>query len=63
MQRLRPLTEEECYFRCYGWVGSSEEVTVLEPETHRPPDTPSVLAERLRLEFEAALEGREREAA
>jgi hypothetical protein len=63
MQRLRPLTEEECYLRCYGWVGSGDEVKVLEPEAPREPDSPSALAERVRLKLEAALEAAEREAA
>jgi hypothetical protein len=63
MQRLRPLGEEECYLRCYGWIGSGEFVKVLESEAPRPRETPSVLAERLRLQFEAALDDRDREAA
>ena len=28
MQRLRPLSEEECYLRCYGWRGSEDAVKV-----------------------------------
>jgi hypothetical protein len=63
MQRLRPLSEEECYLRCYGWIGTGEFVKVLEPEAPRSGDRPSVLAERVRLQFEAALEEREPEAA
>ena len=28
MQRLRPLNEQECYLRCYGWVGGDDAVRV-----------------------------------
>lgn len=63
MHRLRPLTEEECYLRCYGWVGTEEDVTVLDPERSGEEGSPSVLAERVRLRLEAALGEREREAA
>jgi hypothetical protein len=63
MQRLRPLTEEECYLRCYGWVGNGDEVKVLETEQAREADSPSVVAERVRLRLETALSEREREAA
>jgi hypothetical protein len=63
MQRLRPLTEEECYLRCYGWVGRGDEVKVLELEQAAESDTPSVVAERVRIKLEAALSERERKAA
>ena len=63
MQRLRPLNEEECYLRCYGWTGSGEFVKVLERDGPRDEESPSVIAERLRLQFEAALDERDREAA
>jgi hypothetical protein len=63
MQRLRPLTEEECYLRCYGQRGADETVKLVESEPARAPGMPSVLAERMRLHFEAAIEAREREAA
>jgi hypothetical protein len=48
--RLRPLTEAECYARCYG--GRREEVSsffrILQPEEVRTPAT----AEKLRELFE-----------
>jgi hypothetical protein len=63
MQRLRALSEEECYLRCYGQRGGDETVRVLDPEPPGGWTSPSVLAERIRLQFEAALEAREPEAA
>jgi hypothetical protein len=63
MHRLRHLTEEECYLRCYGWLGTGEDVTVLEPEPPTEAGSPSILAERIRLRLEAALEEQDREAA
>lgn len=63
MQRLRPLSEEECYLRCYGQRGADDTVRVLAPDRADEPGTPSVLAERLRLQLEAALDARGREAA
>ena len=33
-QRLRPLSEEECYLRCYGWRGERT------PSRSSPPGTP-----------------------
>ena len=62
MQRLRPLNEEECYLRCYGWVGAEDAVKVVRP-TDDEPETTAVLTERIRRAFEARLEGREAEAA
>jgi hypothetical protein len=50
MQRLRPLDEQECYLRCYGWVGSDDAVRVLRPGDD-PPEATSVLTERIRLAF------------
>jgi hypothetical protein len=62
MQRLRPLSETECYLRCYGWRGSDETVKVLQSAAE-PRETPSVIAERIRLALEASLDAREAEAA
>ena len=62
MQRLRPLNEEECYLRCYGWVGEEDAVTVIRSEAESPEST-AVLTERIRLAFEALLDEREPEAA
>jgi hypothetical protein len=63
MQRLRPLSEEECYLRCYGQRGADDTVKLVETEPIRSPGEPSVLAERMRLQLEAAIDAREREAA
>jgi hypothetical protein len=52
------MDEEECYLRCYGWVGEEEDVRVLPPGTPEPQAT-SVLTERIRLAFEARLDGRD----
>lgn len=63
MQRLRPLSEEECYLRCYGQRGADDTVRLLARDPAGEPGTPSVFAERLRLQLEAALDAREPEAA
>ncbi len=57
MQRLRPLGEQECYLRCYGWVGTDDAVRVRRPGDDEP-EAVAVLTERIRLAFEARLEGR-----
>jgi hypothetical protein len=63
MQRLRPLNEQECYLRCYGWVGGDDDaVRVIRPGDDTPEAT-AVLTERIRLAFEALLDEREPEAA
>ena len=59
--RLRPLSEAECYARCYGGHGD-ERVSVgrlLPRRTNTPPAT----GERLRELFEERLDAREAEAA
>jgi hypothetical protein len=63
MKRLRPLSEQECYLRCYGWSRGDESVTVLPARVERAPDAPSVVAERIRRMFESELDTRAREAA
>jgi hypothetical protein len=62
MQRLRPLSETECYLRCYGWRGSEETVKVLHVND-APRESPSVMAERIRIALESMLDAREPEAA
>jgi hypothetical protein len=62
MQRLRPLDEQECYLRCYGWVGTDDAVRVLRPG-EEAPEANAVVTERIRLAFEALLDEREPEAA
>ena len=62
MQRLRPLSEEECYLRCYGWMGDEDDVRVIRPGDDSP-EAIALLTERIRLAFEARLAGRHAEAA
>ncbi len=62
MQRLRPLNEQECYLRCYGWVGGDDAVRVMRPGD-AAPESVAVLTERIRLAFEALRDEREPEAA
>ena len=62
MQRLRPLNEQECYLRCYGWVGEDDAVRVTRPGSEAPEAT-AALTERIRLAFEARMDDREAEAA
>lgn len=61
MQRLRPLSEQECYLRCYGSRGE-DSVRVIREE-HESDEVASVLTDRIRRAFEAGLETREAEAA
>jgi hypothetical protein len=63
MKRLRPLSEQECYLRCYGSSRGDESVTVLPGRVERAADTPSVVAERIRRMFESRLDARAPEAA
>ena len=62
MQRLRPLNEQECYLRCYGWVGGDDAVRVKRPGPDEPEAT-AVLTERIRLAFERRLSEERAEAA
>lgn len=56
MARLRPLTEEECYARCYGM--RSDDVTVIRVERPRAAHRARVHGEVLRRRFEELLEAR-----
>jgi hypothetical protein len=58
--RLRPLSEAECYARCYGY--RPDEVKVVKVERRPRLDT-RVSGEDLRQSFEERLERREPEAA
>lgn len=60
--RLRALSEEECYTRCYGWRGQEDTVKVLRDAPGERTE-PSVVAERVRLALERALDARASEAA
>lgn len=57
MRRLRPLSEAECYARCYG--GGEETVRVLRLEPRRPRHTLILEGEALRRRFEELLESRD----
>jgi hypothetical protein len=57
MRRLRPLSEAECYARCYlGWEAT---VRVIGLEPRRPRHTVLLEGEALRRRFEEALDARE----
>jgi hypothetical protein len=62
MERLRTLSEAECYERCYGWRWSEESVKVLRREPD-PRAEPTELGERLRRLLELRLDERDAEAA
>jgi hypothetical protein len=57
MIRLRPLSEAECYARCYlGWEPT---VRVVRAEPRRPRFPTTVSGEALRRLFEDRIDGRE----
>jgi hypothetical protein len=64
--RLRTLSESECYERCYGWRWDDDSVKVL-PGTvgggHDPRKDPTAMGERLRSLLELRLDDREQDAA
>jgi hypothetical protein len=62
MERLRTLSEAECYERCYGWRYDEDTVKVL-PSSSRPASDPGDVGERLRMLLELRLDAREAEAA
>ena len=62
MERLRTLSEADCYERCYGWRWAWDTVKVLRREPD-PRDDPSERGERLRHLLELRLDAREAEAA
>jgi hypothetical protein len=61
VRRLRPLTEEECYLRCYGVDETT--VRVVRIELERPAARFRVTGEELRRLFEVRLDARETELA
>lgn len=63
MQRLRPLSEQECYLRCYGWTGTDDVRVVRDLPAAAAAAADAVLTERIRLAFEARIAEREAEAA
>lgn len=60
MRRLRPLTEAECYARCYGGWEETVKIVRLEPRLARREL--AVEGEALRVRFEELLDGRDPEA-
>lgn len=62
MERMRTLTEGECYERCYGWRWTEDSVKVLRTEPD-PRTEASDMGERLRRLLELRLDTREPEAA
>jgi hypothetical protein len=62
MERMRSLSEDECYLRCYGWRGSDDSVRLVSS-----PGPPSVdlrleqseTGERLRRLLELRFDARE----
>ena len=62
MERLRTLSEAECYERCYGWRYSEDAVKVLPSGAPLRPQ-PGDVGERLRKLLELRLDAREAEAA
>jgi hypothetical protein len=57
MRRLRTLSEDECYCRCYG--GGDESVKVVRVEREHEPEEMRLTGERLRRLFERRLDLRE----
>ena len=62
MERLRTLSEAECYERCYGWRHDEDTVKLL-PRGGRRQAEPGDVGERLRMLLELRLDAREPEAA
>jgi hypothetical protein len=61
VRRLRPLSEEECYLRCYGVDETTVRVVRLEPPRSR--GLGRITGEELRRLFEVRLDAREPELA
>ena len=64
MERLRTLSEAECYERCYGWRYTEDSVKLLPrgPAASLEPE-PEDFGEKLRMLLEHRLDAREPEAA
>ena len=61
MERLRTLSEAECYERCYGWRHTEDAVKLL-PRRRTAAEAEDV-GEKLRMLLELRLDAREPEAA
>jgi hypothetical protein len=57
VRRLRPLSEEECYLRCYGFDEAT--VRLIRLESRRPLTLARISGEDLRKLFEVRLDSRE----
>ncbi len=57
MRRLRPLSEAECYARCYG--GWDDTVRIVRLEPRRARRERGVEGEALRVRFEEFLDARD----
>ncbi len=62
MRRLRPLSEQECYLRCYGVDEATVRVTRIEPK-RAVRGLGRITGEELRRLFEVRLDAREAELA
>jgi hypothetical protein len=62
MERLRTLSEAECYERCYGWRYTEDSVKLL-PRGGVAAVERDDVGERLRMLLELRLDAREPEAA
>ena len=62
MRRLRPLSEQECYLRCYGVDETMVRVVRLEPK-RAARGLGRITGEELRRLFEVRLDARETELA
>jgi hypothetical protein len=63
MERLRTLSEAECYERCYGWRYDEDAVKVLPRGYQAEAVDVSEFGERLQTLLELRLDAREPEAA
>jgi hypothetical protein len=63
MERLRTLSEAECYERCYGWRYIEDTVKVLPRNGVPTPCQEGDVGERLRMLLELKLDARDAEAA
>jgi hypothetical protein len=63
MERLRTLSEAECYERCYGWRYTEDTVKVLPRGGAPTPSDSGDVGERLRRLLELRLDARDAEAA
>lgn len=59
MRRLRPLSEAECYARCYG--GWEATVTIVRLEPRRPRSEVLLTGEAIRRRFEQLFDARDAE--